>query len=93
MTETSPGIFLAPPEDARSGHSGIGRLIPSFQARLVRDDGSDAPRGERGELWVRGPNVMKGYHNNPEATAKTMAPGGWLKTGDVLTCGPDDLWQ
>ncbi|CAK9779744.1 unnamed protein product [Cutaneotrichosporon oleaginosum] len=93
MTETSPGIFLAPEEDARRGHLGIGRLCATFQARLVREDGSDAPRGERGELWVRGPCVMKGYHANPAATAATMERGGWLRTGDVLVRGDDGLWS
>jgi acyl-CoA synthetase (AMP-forming)/AMP-acid ligase II len=92
MTETSPGIFIALETDAQAGHLGIGRLLPTFQARLVRPDGSDAPRGERGELWVRGPCVMKGYHANPAATAGTMEPGGWLRTGDVLVRGDDGLW-
>ncbi|EJT52279.1 AMP binding protein [Trichosporon asahii var. asahii CBS 2479] len=92
MTETSPGIFLAPTEDAAAGHLGIGRLCPTYQARLVRSDGTDAPVGERGELWVRGPCVMKGYHRNEAATRGTMEPGGWLRTGDVLVRGEDGLW-
>lgn len=93
MTETSPAVTQSSIEDADSGHLGVGRILPSYQVRLVRDDGSDAPVGERGELWCRGPNIMKGYHNNPEATAKTMAPGNWLKTGDVLVMNEDGLLQ
>jgi len=62
----------------------VGVLAPTYQARLVKEDGTDVRVGEPGELWVRGPAVMPGYHDNPEATAKTIAPGGWLKSGDVL---------
>ena len=47
------------------------------------DTGADQPIGERGELWVRGPQVMKGYLNNPEATAATIDDDGWLHTGDI----------
>ncbi|EKD01238.1 AMP binding protein [Trichosporon asahii var. asahii CBS 8904] len=66
-----------------------GRLIPTYEARLVQEDGSDAPEGGRGELWVRGPSVMtRGYHRNPEATAKTMN-GDWFMTGDVAVRDPE----
>lgn len=68
----------------RGQHYGIiGRLLPTFDARLVDDAGNDVPTGERGELWVRGPSIMAGYYKNPEATAKTMH-NEWFKTGDVL---------
>jgi len=72
----------------------VGRLLPTYEARLVDPStGEDAPEGKRGELWVRGPCVMKGYHRNPEATANTMAPGGWLKTGDVLVRDKKGFWM
>jgi len=75
------------------GHVGwVGRLLPTFQARLVKEDGVDAAEGDRGELWVRGPSVMMGYHRNPEATAKTMVDD-WLKTGDVLVRAKDGWYQ
>lgn len=45
--------------------------------------GKEVPRGQRGELWVRGPTVMKGYWNKPDATKETITSEGWLKTGDV----------
>jgi long-subunit acyl-CoA synthetase (AMP-forming) len=86
LTETSPVVHIGLGE--RLGW--CGRLIPTWEARLVTDEGEDAAPGGRGELWVRGPSVMKGYHNNPEATEKTMAPGGWFKTGDVLVRDSED---
>lgn len=84
MTEASPTTHVCTAEEVEGRAGWCGRLLPTFQARLVQEDGSDANVGERGELWLRGPSIMKGYHNNPEATDKTMAPGGWYKTGDVL---------
>lgn len=89
MTETSPGAIQCRDEDVEAGHRGVGILCPGYEARLVMEDGRDAHPGERGELWLRGPSVMKGYHNNREATAKTMAPGNWLKTGDVAVVDKD----
>lgn len=62
----------------------VGVLAPCYQGRLVKEDGTDCKNGEPGELWVRGPAVMLGYHDNEEATRKTIANGGWLMTGDVL---------
>ena len=47
------------------------------------ESGKDVPTGQPGEVWVRGPNVMKGYLNNPEATARTVDSDGWLHTGDI----------
>lgn len=84
MTETTPNICTMRREEAKGRAGWVGKLIPTYQARLVREDGTDAPRGEAGEMWVRSPSVMKGYHNNREATVGTMALGGWFKTGDVL---------
>lgn len=61
-------------------------LLPNLEARLVANDDDnivDAARGEPGELWVRGPTVMKGYLNNPTATANSITVKGWFKTGDI----------
>lgn len=83
LTETTPIITMMTGAE-RGEYSGwIGRLLPTYDARLVDDEGNDVPTGEKGELWVRGPSVMGGYYNNPDATDKTMH-GEWFKTGDVL---------
>jgi len=60
----------------------VGRAAPTVEIRVVDDDGKDQPAGERGEIWIKGPNVMRGYLNRPEETAKTIVDG-WLHTGDV----------
>lgn len=85
LTETSPICHIFCGEEAVAGREGwVGRLLPYYQARLVDPaTGKDAEEGQPGELYLRGPCVMKGYHNNPEATAKTM-DGDWFITGDVL---------
>jgi acyl-CoA synthetase (AMP-forming)/AMP-acid ligase II len=58
--------------------------MPSIEMRIIDpESGKDVPLGQPGEVWVRGPNVMRGYLNNPEATAKTVDSDGWLHTGDI----------
>lgn len=68
----------------------VGRIWPNMEARIVDvATGQDAAPGERGELWMRGPNVTRGYFRQPEATAATVMPDGWLRTGDVATVDDD----
>jgi acyl-CoA synthetase (AMP-forming)/AMP-acid ligase II len=82
MTELSPVSHLTPPGWFRPGSVGI--TAPSTQTRIVDPvTGADRDTGAEGEVWVRGPQVMKGYLNNPQATAATVDPDGWLHTGDL----------
>jgi len=82
MTELSPVSHLTPPGWFKSGTCGV--TVPNAECRIVSpESGEDQPVGAEGELWVRGPMVMAGYLNNPEATAITIDSDGWLHTGDV----------
>jgi acyl-CoA synthetase (AMP-forming)/AMP-acid ligase II len=82
MTEASPATHYTVPGADRPGK--IGPLVPSTEGRIVDPQtGADLGVGEAGEVWVRGPQVMKGYLNNPEATARTVDADGWLRTGDI----------
>lgn len=87
MTESSP-VALGNPFDASRRRTGtIGIPFPSTDMRVVDPEHPDAdvPRGEPGELLIRGPQVFRGYWENPEETAATLLPGGWLRTGDIVT--------
>jgi acyl-CoA synthetase (AMP-forming)/AMP-acid ligase II len=90
MTELSPVTHksrLARIEETPPGS--IGALIPNTEARLVDPEtGEDVAEGEQGEIWIRGPQVMKGYLNNPAATAETLVGDGWLRTGDIGRVDP-----
>ncbi len=82
MTEASPATHYTVPGADRPGK--IGPLMPCTEGRIVDPEtGADLPAGRPGEVWVRGPQVMKGYLNNPEATARTVDADGWLRTGDI----------
>lgn len=68
-----------------STNNGVGELISNVEAKIVNETGTqEVSVGDRGEFWVRGPNVMKGYWNKPEATRDTLTEDGWLKTGDIV---------
>jgi len=83
MTEASPVTHIAADDELELQDPGaIGPLIGSTEARLV-EPGNDADTDGRGELWIRGPQVMRGYLADDEATAATLTEDGWLKTGDV----------
>ena len=89
MTELSPVSHLVLPSRPAPAGS-VGQLVPNTEARIVDPaTQQDAPRGERGELWIRGPQVMKGYLANDEATASTITTDGWLRTGDIAVIDDD----
>jgi len=82
LTEASPAVCMNP--TSLRGYNGkIGLPISSTEVRLRREDGSEAPIGEPGELCVRGPQVMQGYWRRPEETAQVLDADGWLATGDI----------
>ena len=86
MTETSLAIALTPPDSASVKVGAAGVLIPNLEGKVVDPaTGSELGAHERGELLVRGPNIMHGYLNNPDATRITIEPDGWLHTGDIVS--------
>lgn len=82
LTETSP-VAIANPITIQEWSGQIGVPVPSTDAAILDDDGGPIPLGEVGEICLRGPQVMKGYWNLPEETAKVFTPNGWLRTGDM----------
>ena len=61
----------------------IGLPLPSIEVAIKDDDGNSLPQGEHGEICIKGPNVMRGYYNQPEETAKAFTPDGFMRTGDI----------
>ena len=84
MSETAPAGTFTPGDAARKPGS-CGLPMPRIEMKFIdaADPSRDLPLGERGEICVKGPNVMKGYWKNPEATAASMTPDGFFRTGDV----------
>ena len=91
LTETSPFITLVPLEYERKKMGSIGLAVPLAEIKLVDEKGIEVPAGEVGELIVKGPMLMKGYHNNPEATRERIRDG-WLYTGDLCKKDEDDFY-
>ena len=87
MTECSP-IIAAARNDATEHNGSIGVPVPNTDIRIVDEQGNDVPLGERGELWVKGPQVMQGYWNRPEDSAEVLSDG-WMATGDIVVMGAD----
>ncbi|TKB52812.1 long-chain-fatty-acid--CoA ligase FadD [Ferrimonas aestuarii] len=84
LTESAPVASVAP-YDSKGYDGTIGLPLPSCSIRLIDEDGNEVPHGERGELQIHGPQVMKGYWQRPEATAEVIDDDGWLSTGDIAT--------
>ena len=81
MTETSLAIALNTPQMHKRGS--VGKPIPGMQVKIVDENGNALSAEQSGEIWVKGPMVMKGYHNLPAETAAVLTPDGWFKTGDL----------
>jgi fatty-acyl-CoA synthase len=91
LTEASPGITLTPRDDRIELRTQtVGRVLPEVEVKIVDPaTGNECQQGHVGELCCRGYNVMKGYYNNPEATAEAIDADGWLHTGDQATMDAD----
>src|SRR5947209_6278327 len=84
MTETAPGTHMSPHDPDNVRCDSIGWCVPNMECKIVDcETGAELGTGARGEIWVRGPQVMRGYLNNPTATAHTIDADGWLHTGDI----------
>lgn len=87
LTECSPVVSVNIPGKAKPGT--VGPVVPETEIRVVDEEGAEVPQGEKGELWVRGPQVMVGYWQQPEATAEILDKDGWLRTGDYVQVDAD----
>ena len=85
MTEvTCAGLVT--PSGIEDYTGSVGLLLPNCEVKLIDENGKEVGEGERGELFIRGPNVSPGYWKNEKATKETMLDGGWLRSGDVALC-------
>jgi len=92
LTETSPAACINPP-NLKEYNGMIGLPLSSTECEIRDDDGNKMPVGERGELCIRGPQVMKGYLNRPDATAETIDENGWLLTGDIAVMNEQGFFK
>jgi len=84
LTETSPDVTLSPIDTALARLGSVGRCIPNSECKVVDiATGDELGPHQEGEIWARGPQIMKGYLNNPPATADMLDGEGWLRTGDI----------
>ncbi|KIV93841.1 hypothetical protein PV10_05026 [Exophiala mesophila] len=92
MTETTcVGIMIPGETDDKTGS--IGHLLPNTEAKLVDEEENEIKEpGTPGELWLRGPQMLKAYWNNPQATRDSITAEGWFKTGDVAVCKDNNWW-
>jgi len=92
LTETSPAACINP-MDLEEFNGTIGLPISSTECAIMNDEGDLLPQGERGELVIRGPQVMKGYWQRPEETDKVITEEGWLRTGDIAVMAEDGFFK
>lgn len=83
LSETSPTTHMQPWDSCMKHIGSVGRLLANQTAKYMSPEDKELPIGETGELWIKGPNIFKGYLNNPEGTKNALTPDGYFKTGDV----------
>jgi fatty-acyl-CoA synthase len=93
LTECGPNCFAISDEEAVARPGTVGWPVPFLEMRLVAEDGRDVDTGEPGELLLRGPQMFAGYFRDPERTAEALAPGGWLRTGDLARRSTDGAYS
>jgi acyl-CoA synthetase (AMP-forming)/AMP-acid ligase II len=94
MTEMSPVTHMDSQDPARVRYGTVGHCIPNTECKLVStEDGSELGKNQDGELWIRGPQAMRGYLNNPEATAACLDDEGWYHSGDVARVDDDGYFH
>ena len=89
LTEASPVVCCNDLKNPREGFAGL--PFPSTEVRIVNEEGEELPVGKKGELEIRGPQIMQAYYRQPEETKKTLSPEGWLKTGDMAVINSEGL--
>jgi 4-coumarate--CoA ligase len=83
LSETSPTTHVQPWGEWNTTIGSVGRLLANLQAKYLDSDGKELPLGQDGELCLKGPNVFKGYLNQPELTKESFTEDGFFKTGDI----------
>lgn len=83
LSETSPTTHTQTWESWRTRIGSVGPLLPNQTAKYMSPEETEVPCGQIGELWIKGPNIFLGYHNNPEGTKNALTEDGYFKTGDV----------
>lgn len=91
LTETSPVLVTNPDNAIQSGT--IGTPVIDTEIKVADEQGNPVPDGQPGELWARGPQVMSGYWQKPDATAEVLTPDGWFKTGDIAIRRADGYFK
>jgi 4-coumarate--CoA ligase len=83
LSEAAPGVCSQRSEAWDKPIGASGRLVPNMLARFMSEDGDEVPSGSEGEICLKGPNIFKGYYDNPIATAESFDSEGWYHTGDI----------
>ena len=92
ITECSPNVAQVRPDAPPRADNSVGPMFPGVEAKLVGPGGQPVPAGEVGELWVHGPNIMKGYYRAPEETAAAIDAEGWFNTRDLARFEDENLF-